>query len=108
MKSLGIMCVAAIALVPGMGIFAQRAVLPHDDPSVSMTAASEKSADRKEDIRNQRLKQQGQGADRRVEGKPQAQENVQGPSGKGPGQELQDTGLADPRVNPGQAEGGRR
>jgi hypothetical protein len=52
------------------------------------------------------LKQQGQGQDYRVEGKPQG--GKQGSTARDPnGAGRQDTGISDPSVNPGQASGMR-
>ena len=88
----------------------QRGVLPHGDATVTATSGPEHHSDRKEENREQRLKQQGQGPNYRIEGQPQSGRSSapQTEKGSGPGLHLQDTGVADPRVNPGQAEGSRR
>jgi hypothetical protein len=90
--------------------FGQRAVLSHGDPTVTAASGPEHRSDRKEENREQRLKQQGQGPNYRIEGNPQSGRSYapQTEKGSGPGLHLQDTGVADPRVNPGQAEGSRR
>ncbi len=83
-------------------VVAQDAILPHGDPRLQEADGTEQS--RREEIRKNRLKQQGQGENYRVEG------NLQGGS-KGPiiedskGHDREGTGIEDPSVNPGQASG---
>jgi len=84
----GVLCQA----VP---VFSQDAILPQGDPRL-----------RDDQERERRLSQQGQGSDYRVEGKPQG--GARAPTAGDPnGPSRQDTGLADPSVNPGQASGMR-
>lgn len=77
-------------------------ILPQRDRSLQESDAMNK--DRGEEIRKNRLKQQGQAENYRVEGE------LQGGS-KGPkthptvGHDRQDTGIEDPSVNPGQSAG---
>ncbi|MGZ8366954.1 MAG: hypothetical protein ACXW37_11480 [Nitrospira sp.] len=77
-------------------------ILPQGDRRLRESDAVDK--DRGEEIRKNRLKQQGQAENYRVEGK------LQGGS-KGPkteaaeGHNRQDTGIEDPSVNPGQSVG---
>jgi len=83
-------------------VVAQDAILPHGDPRLQEADGAEQSL--REEIRKNRLKQQGQGENYRVEGK------LQGGS-KGPiiedtkGHDRESTGIEDPSVNPGQASG---
>jgi hypothetical protein len=92
----------ALQTLPALG---QEPILPHGDPRLQ---SSEEDRARKEEIRDQRLKQQGQGSNYRIEGEPQAPAGTTEPSAAGaedvPGQ---DTRIADPSVNPGQAAGMR-
>ena len=98
-KLLNILALTGVSLMvmtsPAM---AQKAILPQGDPT-------ESSQEQRDDIRDKRLKQQGQGPNYRIEGKSpskdKADTDVQ--AGKGPGLERQDTRLSDPTVNPGQA-----
>ncbi len=80
------------------------AILPHGDPRLQESGPAEQA--RREEIRKNRLKQQGQGENYRVEGELQG-----GTSGSmqndSSGAGRQDTGIADPTVNPGQAVGTR-
>jgi hypothetical protein len=77
-------------------------ILPQGDRKLQESDAMGK--DRGEEIRKNRLKQQGQAENYRIEGK------LQGGS-KGPktspteGHNRQDTGIEDPSVNPGQSAG---
>jgi len=83
-------------------VMAKDAILPQGDPRLKESDATEQ--DRREETRKNRLKQQGQAENYRVEGK------LQGGS-KGPkvddakGHDRQGTGIEDPSVNPGQASG---
>lgn len=83
-------------------VCAQEAILPHGDPRLQETDGTE--GNRREEIRKNRLKQQGQGKNYRVEGQ------LQGGS-KEPiiddakGHDREGTGIEDPSVNPGQASG---
>lgn len=81
---------------------AQRAILPHGDPTVE----SGDDAGRREDIRDEHLKQQGQGPNYRIDGVPQTPPRP-AESHQDEGSERQETGLSDPTVNPGQAAGMR-
>ncbi|HJU06742.1 MAG TPA: hypothetical protein VJ692_16455 [Nitrospiraceae bacterium] len=90
--------------------FAQRAILPHGDPTVEGDSNEQTSNQRREEIRDQRLKQQGQGENYRIEGGPTKQEQGHSPGRENKQAETglsipgrQDTGLSDPTVNPGQA-----
>ncbi|WP_447979358.1 hypothetical protein [Candidatus Nitrospira bockiana] len=85
---------------------AQRAILPHGDPTVEANEPSEAEEQRREDIRERRLHQQGQGPHYRIEGEPQPRTadrdaGEEGMAGR------QETGISDPTVNPGQAAGTR-
>ena len=85
---MGVLCQA----VP---VFSQDAILPQGDPRLRDDQEGER-----------RLSQQGQGSDYRVQGKPQG--GTSAPTAGNPnGPSRQDTGLADPSVNPGQASGMR-
>ena len=110
MQTTAIVLVGACLVFAGSPTSGQRALLPHGDPTVTATSGPEHHSDRKEENREQRLKQQGQGPNYRIEGQPQSGRSdvSQTEKGSGPGLHLQDTGVADPRVNPGQAEGSRR
>jgi hypothetical protein len=90
--------------------FAQRAILPHGDPTVEGDSKEQPTDQRREEIRDQRLKQQGQGENYRIEGGPTEQEQGHSSESKNKQprtgasiQGKQDTGLSDPTVNPGQA-----
>ncbi|OQW37298.1 MAG: hypothetical protein A4E19_14145 [Nitrospira sp. SG-bin1] len=89
------------ALLP-VFVCAQEAILPQGDPRLQGPEATEQ--DRREEIRRNRLKQQGQGENYRIEGEPQGGTSRPTP-GRTPDSGRQDTGLADPSVNPGQAAG---
>jgi hypothetical protein len=87
--------------VPAVSALAQDAILPHGDPRARDTEAE---AARREQIRDERLKQQGQGPNYRIEGELQGnKEDSLGAHDAPPAP--QDTGLSDPSVNPGQAAG---
>lgn len=94
-------CCAAQALP----VFGQDAILPQGDPRARHDA---QDAQRRNDIRDKRMKQQGQGSNYRVEGERQASAGP-GESGGGEshGMTRQDTGIDDPTVNPGQSSGMR-
>ena len=89
-------------VMPSVMAMAKDAILPQGDPRLKEPEATEQ--DRREETRKNRLKQQGQAENYRVEGK------LQGGS-KGPkvdeakGHDRQGTGIEDPSVNPGQASG---
>lgn len=80
---------------------AQDAILPHGDPRLQ---SSEEERARQEEIRENRLKQQGQGPHYRIEGEPQHGRN-QPTQGGSDSVVRENTGIEDPTVNPGQAEG---
>src|SRR5262245_38568560 len=88
-------------LCPSVPAFSQEAILPQGDPRLQG-----QSSDQEREIHDQRLKQQGQGKDYRVEGKRQGGTGAS-TKGDAPGLSRQDTGIADPSVNPGQASGMR-
>lgn len=108
MRLYGLAGVCALTLLSaGPAVHAQPAIIP---PEVTQLAATESPSDQSDgDIRaEQRLKQQGQEPHYRVEGVPQPDVNRvdaedKARRGPGPGEIRQDTGLADPSVNPGQA-----
>jgi hypothetical protein len=81
-------------------LLAQEPILPHGDPRKQ---SSEEEKAKREDIRDQRLKQQGQGSNYRVEGEPQPSANAG--SSESTSSTRQDTDISDPSVNPGQAAG---
>ena len=82
-------------------VFSQEAILPQGDPRLR-----EQSTDKHQDAAESRLKQQGQGPNYRVQGKPQG--GTGGTTAGAPnGLNRQETGIADPTVNPGQASGMR-
>ena len=81
----------ACMLLQAVPVFCQDAILPQGDPRLR---DDPQEAKQREEIRDRRMGQQGQGPDYRVEGKPN-------------GRTRQDTGLSDPSVNPGQASGMR-
>ena len=78
------------------------AILPQGDPRLQGHDVAEQ--DQREEIRKSRLKQQGQGENYRIEGELQGgTSRSTTDASSSPGR--QDTGLADPSVNPGQASG---
>ena len=83
-------------------VFSQDAILPQGDPRLR-DQPSEQQGD---EIRQRRLEQQGQGPDLRVQGKRQGGKSGS-TAGDPNGLNRQDTGIADPSVNPGQASGMR-
>ena len=90
---------ALMWVVPPLTSMAEDAILPHGDPRLRDNV---QDMQRQEDIRDSRLKQQGQGPNYRVEGQLQGGQRgarVDDPNGL----TSQDTGLSDPSVNPGQA-----
>ena len=83
-------------------VFSQEAILPQGDPRLRDQPAEGQQQER----RDARLKQQGQGPNYRAQGKPQG--GTGGTTAGAPnGLSRQDTGIADPTVNPGQASGMR-
>jgi hypothetical protein len=80
----------------------QEAILPHGDPRLQ---SSQDERARREDIRDQRLKQQGQGSNYRIEGELQPSSGQAGSAEPAGAAGRQDTGISDPSVNPGQAAG---
>jgi hypothetical protein len=89
----GVLCQAVSA-------FSQEAILPQGDPRLR------DSDEERAEVRDSRLKQQGQGKDYRVEGKRQGGSTA-ATEGDPHGLSRQETGIADPSVNPGQASGMR-
>lgn len=90
---------ACLALMPSF-VSAQDAILPYGDPQLQKSDAEEQA--RREEIRKNRLKQQGQGEQYRVEGELQG--GSEGPKADpAKGHDRQKTGIEDPTVNPGQA-----
>lgn len=82
-------------------VFSQEAILPQGDPRLR-----EQPTDKHQDAAESRLKQQGQGPNYRVQGKPQG--GTGGTTAGAPnGLSRQETGMDDPTVNPGQASGMR-
>ncbi len=83
-------------------VSARDAILPQGDPRFQQSDAAEQEA--REEIRKNRLKQQGQGDNYRVEGELQG--GSKGPIIEGSqGHDREGTGIEDPSVNPGQASG---
>lgn len=83
-------------------VLGQEAILPQGDPRLREEGDEQHRAE----ARDRRLKQQGQGKDYRVEGKPQ-DGKPSATDGRPNGSGRQDTGIDDPTVNPGQAAGMR-
>jgi hypothetical protein len=81
--------------------FSQEAILPQGDPRLRDQAGQQR-----EEAKDSRIKQQGQGPNYRVEGKPQGGRRA-ATEGAPQGLSRQETGIADPSVNPGQAAGMR-
>jgi hypothetical protein len=97
-----LVCYAVLCCaVQSLPVFAQEPILPHGDPRKQ---SSEEEKAKREDIRDQRLKQQGQGSNYRIEGEPHPSANAGSP-GESSEPSRQDTGISDPSVNPGQATG---
>jgi len=86
----------------GISASAQEAILPQGDPRLQ---ATEDEAAKRKDIRDSRLTQQGQGPNYRVEGEAKPSSRAGDTSAESPGLARQDTGIADPSTNPGQASG---
>ena len=83
-------------------VSAQDAILPQGNPQLQKPDAADQ--DRREEIRKNRLKQQGQGENYRVEGELQG--GSSGPKAEVKrGHDREQTGIEDPSVNPGQASG---
>ena len=80
------------------------AILPQGDPRLQHSEEMEQ--DRREEIRTNRLKQQGQGEHYRIEGERQG--GSDSTADESPDLGHRDTGMADPTVNPGQAVGMER
>jgi hypothetical protein len=98
---------ALLYAAPIVPAFGQAAILPQGDPRLQETG---EEAAKREDIRDSRLKQQGQGSNYRIEGEPQPDT---GPGDTAaidpdPNRSRQHTGMEDPSVNPGQAAGMQR
>jgi hypothetical protein len=92
--------VIAGVLCQAVSVLSQEAILPQGDPSLR------DSDEERAEARDRRLKQQGQGKDYRVEGERQGGASAE-TEGDPPGLSRQETGIADPSVNPGQASGMR-
>lgn len=86
-------------------VFGQEAILPHGDPRLRGT---ESDTAAREQLRDSRLKQQGQGSNYRIDGEPQPSAGPGDPTTDQDNLARQDTGMADPSVNPGQAAGMQR
>jgi hypothetical protein len=97
-----IYCALLCSTAPAISAMAQDAILPHGDPRARDTDAE---AARREVIRDEHMKQQGQGPNYRIEGELQG--NTDDSLGSRERPAPQDTGLSDPSVNPGQASGMR-
>lgn len=90
------------ALWQAAPVLSQEAILPQGDPRLRDQPAD----GQQQDGGDSRLKQQGQGPNYRVQGKPQG--GTGGATAGAPnGLSRQETGMADPTVNPGQASGMR-
>jgi hypothetical protein len=89
----GVLCQAVSGLT-------QEAILPQGDPRL------QESDEERAEIRDRRLKQQGQGKEYRIEGERQGGSSA-ATEGDPHGLSRQETGIADPSVNPGQASGMR-
>jgi hypothetical protein len=95
--------ICVCVLLQAVPAFGQDAILPQGDPRLR---DDPRQAEQREEVRDHRMKQQGQGQDYRVEGKPQGGTSGS-TAGESNGRSRQDTGLSDPSVNPGQATGMR-
>ena len=93
--TMGSLLLCAAQILPAFG---QTAMLPREDPGLKNT---EESQARQKDVRDSRVRQQG-------EAKPSGQTGSGSMSGDPNGVGRQDTGLSDPSVNPGQASGMQR
>ncbi len=97
-----VLCVIMGVLFQTVPAFPQQAILPQGDPRLREQPPEQQ----RDEIRQRRLKQQGQGSDLRVQGKRQG--GTTGSTAGDPnGLSRQETGIADPSVNPGQASGMR-
>ena len=81
-------------------VMAQDAILPKGDPRLQTV---EQQSTHDKEAHDERLKQQGQGSNYRVDGVRQGGTDNPASSREAVGQE--NTGLSDPSVNPGQAAG---
>ena len=97
-----VLCAIIGVLYQPMSAFSQDAILPQGDPRLR----EQPPEPQRDEIRQRRLKQQGQGADLRVQGKGQGG-TTGATTGDPNGLSRQETGIADPTVNPGQASGMR-
>jgi hypothetical protein len=96
--TMGIVC-SVFWVSPGL---ARDSILPQGDRGFQESDAVKK--DRGEEIRKNRLKQQGQAENYRIEGKRQG--GSKGPKTDPPAKHNRhDTGIEDPSVNPGQSAG---
>lgn len=83
-------------------VSAEEAILPQGDPKLQESDAAEQA--RREEMRKNRLKQQGQSENYRVAG--ELQDGSKGPkANNAKGHNCQDTGIEDPSVNSAQASG---
>lgn len=91
-----------VVLVHGFpsSVLAQDAILPKGDPRLQTV---EQESAREKEARDERLKQQGQGSNYRVDGVRQGKTDK--PTNSGEAVSPGNTGLSDPSVNPGQAAG---
>jgi hypothetical protein len=95
-------CAIAGLLCQAGSVFSQEAILPQGDPRLRDQPGDQQ----REQAADSRKKQQGQGPNYRVEGKKHP--GTSGATEGAPqGLNRQDTGIADPTVNPGQASGMR-
>ena len=95
-------CAIMGVLCQSVSVFSQEAILPQGDPRLR----DQPGDPHREQAAESRKKQQGQGPNYRVEGKPQGGAGG-ATEGTPPGLKRQETGMADPSVNPGQASGMR-
>jgi hypothetical protein len=93
-----VVCIALQVSPPA--VMAQDAILPHGDPRLQTV---EQESARQKEARDERLKQQGQGPNYRVDGVPQGK--IGDSKSRQEAASLPNTGLSDPSVNPGQAAG---
>jgi hypothetical protein len=96
-------CAITGVLWQAIPAFAQEAILPQGDPRLK----EQPGDDQRNRAGESRMKQQGQGSNYRVEGKPQGGADGGATAGAPQGSSRQDTGMSDPSVNPGQASGMR-
>jgi hypothetical protein len=95
-------CAIMAVLCQAVLVFSQEAILPQGDPRLRDQPGDQQ----REQAAESRKKQQGQGPNYRVEGKAQGGAGS-ATEGAPQGLSRQDTGMADPSVNPGQASGMR-